>query len=185
MQADIGGAQDADDNHPKPYFGFTDLIFVVVAIIVAVLVLRLGYMTWSAGSKTETTKENGEAVATWMTEKGLKREANEDTGIPACNRGTSTWGQCRDALVAAGAPFASLQNAFGAKNLLFADACDRNRLDTNGSIIIEKGTPKPPDGSSLAYAPIADEEPLAEPLALRVSICGRAFAVNHIAEFKF
>ena len=101
MQADIGGAQDADDNHPTPYFGFTDLIFVVVAIIVAVLVLRLGYMTWSAGSKTETTKENGEAVATWMTEKGLKREANEDTGIPACNRGTSTWGQCRDALVAA------------------------------------------------------------------------------------
>ena len=94
-------------------------------------------------------------------------------------------GATGDALVAAGAPFASLQNAFGVKNLLFADACDRNRLDTNGSIIIEKGTPKPPDGSSLAYAPIADEEPLAEPLALRVSICGRAFAVNHIAEFKF
>jgi hypothetical protein len=87
--------------------------------------------------------------------------------------------------VAKGAPLASIQNAFEEKNLVFADACDRTRLDTHGSIIIEKGTPKPPDGSSLAYTPLADEESLAEPLAIRVSICGRAFAINHIAEFKF
>ena len=87
--------------------------------------------------------------------------------------------------MAEGAPFASLQNAFETKNLVFADACDRTRLDTHGSIIIEKGTPKPPDGSSLAYGPLPDEESLAEPLAIRVSICGRAFAINHIAEFKF
>jgi hypothetical protein len=185
MQANTGGAQDAKGNHPAPYFGLTDLIFVLVAIVVAILVIRLGYMTWSDGSRTETTKANGEMVAAWMTEQGLKRESGKETDVPACNRGASTWAQCREALVAAGAPFASLQNAFESKNLLFADACDRNRLETHGSIIIEKGTPKPPDGSSLGYAPITDEEPLAEPLALRVSICGRAFAVNHIAEFKF
>ena len=186
MQADTGGARDAGgDQHSAPYFGLTDLIFVVVAIVVAVLVIRLGYMTWEDGSRTEDTKANGEAVAAWMTEHGLKREANEDTGVPACNRGASTWAQCREAILATGAPFASLHNAFETKNLVFADACDRTRLDTHGSIIIEKGTPKPPDGSSLAYGPLADEESLAEPVAIRVSICGRAFAINHIAEFKF
>ncbi len=186
MQADTGEARDAGgDHHSAPYFGLTDLIFVVVATVVAVLVIRLGYMTWEDGSRTEDTKANGEAIAAWMTEQGQKREKNEDTGVAACNRGDGTWAHCREALLAAGAPFASLHNAFGTKNLVFADACDRNRLDTNGSIIVEKGTPKPPDGSSLAYGPLADEEPLAEPLALRVSICGRAFAINHIAEFKF
>ena len=186
MQADTGGARDAGgDHHSAPYFGLTDLIFVVIAIVVAVLVVRLGYMTWLDGSKTEDTKANGEAVATWLTEQGLKREKGEDTGVPACNRGESTWAQCREALVAKGAPLASLENAFESKNLVFADACDRTRLDTHGSIVIEKGTPKPPDGSSLAYGPLADEEPLAEPIAIRVSICGRAFAINHIAELKF
>ena len=186
MQADTGGARDAGgDHHSAPYFGLTDLIFVVIAIVVAVLVVRLGYMTWLDGSRTEDTKANGEAVAAWMTEQGLKREKGEDTGIAACNRGDSTWAQCRAALIADGAPLASLKNAFEEKNLVFADACDRTRLNTHGSIIIEKGTPKPPDGSSLAYGPLVDEEPLAEPLAIRVSICGRAFAINHIAEFKF
>ena len=186
MQADTGGARDAGgDQHSAPYFGLTDLIFVIFAIIVGVLVIDLGYTTWEDGRRTEETKANGEAIAAWMTEQGLKREKSEDTGVPACNRGDSTWSQCREALVAEGAPFASLKNAFDTKNLVFADACDRNRLDTDGSIIIEKGTPKPPDGSSLAYGPLADNEPLAEPLAIRISICGRAFAVNHIAEFKF
>ena len=186
MQADTGGARDAGgDQHSAPYFGLTDLIFVIFAIIVGVLVIDLGYTTWEDGRRTEETKANGEAIAAWMTEQGLKREKSEDTGVPACNRGDSTWSQCREALVAEGAPFALLKNAFDTKNLVFADACDRNRLDTDGSIIIEKGTPKPPDGSSLAYGPLADNEPLAEPLAIRISICGRAFAVNHIAEFKF
>jgi hypothetical protein len=186
MKADTGGARDAGGDHQSaPYFGLTDLIFAVIAIVVATLVIRLGYMTWQDGSRTEDTKANGEAVATWMTEQGLRREKSEDTALSACNRGPGTWAQCREALLATGAPFASLQNAFSTKNLLFADACDRTRLDTHGSIILEKGTPKPPDGSSLAYTPLADEESLAEPLAIRVSICGRAFAINHIAEFKF
>jgi len=186
MQEDTGEARDSgEDHHSAPYFGLTDLIFLVVAIVVALLVVRLGYMTWEDGSRTEDTKANGEAVAAWMTEQGLKREANEETGVPACNRGSGTWAQCREALVATGAPFASLQNAFGTENLLFANACDRTRLDTHGSIIVEKGTPKPPDGSSLAYASITDDESLTKPLAIRISICGRAFAINHIAEFKF
>ena len=183
MQANSGEHPHA--NHAQePYFGLRDMVFVVIAIIVAALVVELGYKTWSDGQNTETTKAQGEELAAWLTEQGNKLAAGEQPAIAACGRGESKWSECRDALVAPGGPFEKLTNVFGKDNLLFSPACDRTQLNTHGSILVEKGLPKPPDGASLIYSPIADDEPMAEPLSLRVSICGRGFSTIHIAEFK-
>ena len=186
MQADTGPSnQPTNEQESEPYFGARDLIFVVIALIVAVMVIRLGYKTWADGMNTEQTKAQGEEIAAWMTEQGAKRAESASTGIPACDRGEGTWLACRDALVAKDGPMSKLRNQFDTKNLLFSAACDRAQLNTHGAIMIEKGLPKPPDGASLIYSPIADDEPLADPLSLRISICGRGFSTIHIAEFKF
>jgi len=78
-----------------------------------------------------------------------------------------------------------MRNQFNASDAVFSTSCDRTRLETQGSLILEKGTPKPPDGSSLTYSPLGDDELLVEPLSLRLSICGRGFSVIHVAEFRF
>ena len=183
MQANTGA--HSHDNPPKePYFGFRDLVFVVIAIVVAALVIQLGYHTWSDGQNTEATKAQGEELSAWLTEQGNKLAAGEPVELAACSRGEGKWSDCRDALVAPGGPFEKLQNVFSKKNLLFSSACDRTQLNTHGAILVEKGLPKPPDGASLIYSPIADDEPLAEPLSLRISVCGRGFSTIHIAEFK-
>ena len=183
MQANTGDNPSQDQQ--APYFGLSDLIFVVVAIVVAAVVAQLGYHTWQDGNYTEMTKAQGEELSAWLTEQGSKRAEGQDTSVPACNRGDGKWSDCRDALVAAGGPLEKLANVFGKDNLLFAPACDRTQLNTHGSIMVEKGLPKPPDGASLIYSPIADDEPMSEVLSLRVSVCGRGFATIHVAEFKF
>ncbi|NCW78581.1 MAG: hypothetical protein EBV64_11625 [Oxalobacteraceae bacterium] len=167
------------------YFGWRDLLFVVAALATAITVARLGMSTWVDGNRTETVKAQGEAVAAWMTEQGKHREAGQATDLAFCSLADVRWSECRDAMVAANGPFADMRNQFSSDGPIFSSSCDRTRLETQGSLILEKGTPKPPDGSSLLYSPLADDEPLIEPLSLRVSICGRGFAVIHVAEFKF
>ena len=181
MQANTG--ENAQSQ--APYFGFRDLIFVVIAIVVAFFVVQLGYHTWNEGNNTELTKAQGEQLAAWLTEQGVKREEGKESDLPACSRGDSKWIDCREAIVAPGGPLEKITNVFSKDNLLFASVCDRSQLNTNGSIMIEKGLPKPPDGASLIYSPLADDEPMSENLSLRVSVCGRAFSTIHIAEFKF
>lgn len=181
MQANTG----EHAQHQAPYFGFRDLIFVAIAAVVAVLVVQLGYHTWADGNNTEMTKAQGEELAAWLTEQGNKRAEGQDTDVSACNRSDGKWIDCREALIAPGGPFEKLTNVFSKDNVLFSPVCDRTQLNTHGSIMVEKGLPKPPDGASLIYSPIADDEPLSENLALRISICGRGFSTIHIAEFKF
>lgn len=167
------------------YFGWRDLMFVVAALATAITVGHLGMSTWVDGNRTETVKSQGEAVAAWMTEQGKHRAAGEVTDLASCSLADVRWSECRDAMVAANGPFADMRNQFSSGGPIFSTSCDRTRLETQGSLILEKGTPKPPDGSTLLYNPLADDEPLIEPLSLRVSICGRGFAVIHVAEFKF
>ena len=167
------------------YFGWRDLLFVVAALATAITVGHLGMSTWVDGNRTETVKSQGEAVAAWMTEQGKYRESGQVTDLASCSLTDVRWSECRDAMVAANGPFANMRNQFSPRSPVFSSGCDRTRLETQGSLILEKGTPKPPDGSSLVYSPLADDEPLKEPLSLRVSICGRGFAVIHVAEFKF
>ena len=167
------------------YFGWRDTLFVVAAFATAITVGLLGMSTWVEGNRTETVKSQGEAIAAWMAEQGKHRESGQVTDLASCSLSDVRWSECRDAMMAASGPFADMRNQFSSRSPVFSSSCDRTRLETQGSLILEKGTPKPPDGSSLVYSPLADDEPLKEPLSLRVSICGRGFAVIHVAEFKF
>lgn len=178
-------AATSPETAKSAYFTLTDFIFVVVAIVVGVLVVRLGSTTWIEGMHTEATKANGEQFAAWLDDTGKKREAGEATGIAACDADGANWKDCRDALVADGGPLAGLANPASDGGQLFAAACDRGQLDTLGAIVIEKGLPKPPDGASLIYSAIADAEPVKEALPLRVAVCGRGYSQINVREVKF
>ncbi len=172
------------DSAKQPYFTLTDFIFVVIAIVVGILVVRLGATTWAEGMRTEASKANGEQLAAWLEEAGAKRAAGEKTGIAACDADGASWSECRDALVADDGPLASLANP-AMPDGVFASACDRNQLDTLGTIIIEKGLPKPPDGASLVYGAMPDDEPTKDALSLRVAVCGRGYSQINVREVKF
>ena len=185
VQANAANAVLLENDVKAVYFGWRDMIFVAAALVVAISVARLGLSTWTDGNRTEAVKAQGESVSSWMAEQGKRRESGQATDVASCNLTDTHWSECRDALVATGGPFADLRNQFNTAHPLFSSGCDRTRLDTQGSLILEKGTPKPPDGSSLVYSPLSDDDILAEPLSLRLSICGRGFSVIHVAEFRF
>ncbi len=175
---------DAPALDAQPYFRMGDWIFVFTAVVISLLVIRLGFVTWHDGRLTEISKEQGKQVAVLLEEQAHK-QAGGDPYFAPCERANASWSDCRDALIAEDGPLKNMRNAFDGKTALFSSACDKSRPESHGTIIVEKGLPKPPDGSSLAYSPLADDESLAEPLSLRVSICGRGFATIHITEFTF
>jgi len=185
MEQASGTAHSPDSDAKQTYFTFTDLVFVVVAIVVGIMVIQLGAHTFTEGMRTEHTKTSGERIAAWIEEAGKKREAGEPTGIAGCDAEGSTWASCRDALVAKDGPLADLKNVSYLGGQLFTPACDRTQLDTLGAFIIEKGLPKPPDGASLMYSAIADTEPTKDPIPLRVAVCGRGYSQINIREVRF
>ena len=184
MQAPTG-ATPTPESAKQPYFTLTDFIFVVIAIVVGILVVRLGATTWTEGMHTEATKANGEKFAAWIEEAGAKRAAGEKTGVAACDADGASWADCRDALVAEGGPLAGLKNVAEPDGEIFAAACDRSQLATLGTIIVEKGLPKPPDGASLIYSAMPDAEPMKDALSMRVAICGRGYSQINVREVKF
>lgn len=168
------------------YFGAGDAVFVIIAIIVTAMVARLGYDTLHEGLNTEATKARGEAMVAWFAQHATDHGGEGTSMLPGCDGAGATWRTCREALVADDGPFAGIRNIATPGGQVFSNACDRSDLTLHGAILLEKGTPKPPDGASLAYAPLADDEPLDKgPLDLRLSICGRGFSMIHIGEFKF
>lgn len=177
--------RDEEKNEKTPYFSLGDLFFAVLAFVIAVVIIDLGYNTWAEGRKTESTKATGEAIAAWMTTEAAKHSSGNPDVATECHGDDKTWAGCREWMASTSGPFKGLTNQQSSTNKLFSESCDRTQLDTLGSIILAKGTPKPPDGASLMYAPLADGEPLGAPLSLRLSICGRGFSLIHVAEFTF
>jgi len=169
----------------RPYFSLSDFFFIFIACVVALTIVKLGYSTWLEGMHTDSTKSNGESIVSWMTDAAPKRAASDGSFKNECSSGDKKWLDCREWLVSASGPLKGMSNHISQGNKLFSPGCDRTQLNTLGSIIFEKGTPKPPDGASLIYAPLPDDEPLKEPLSLRLSICGRGFSLIRVAEFTF
>lgn len=175
----------AQSTEKRPYFSIGDLFFMVITVVVGLAIIELGFVTWLEGRHTESAKSAGESVVSWMTSEAAKRSSKADGISSECSGEDKNWLNCREWMVSSSGPFKGLSNELSKSNKLFSPSCDRTQLDTLGAIIFEKGTPKPPDGASLLYAPLADDEPLGAPLALRLSICGRGFSVIHVAEFTF
>jgi hypothetical protein len=170
---------------PAKYFGLTDGIFVVIALVVGVMVSHLGYTTYKEGVKTEATKAHGEALAAWLEQHGAARAEGKAGDVAACDAKDATWKDCAAALQVAGAPFEGLSNVAEKEGKLFSVTCDHNDPETHGALILEKGVPKAPPNSGFDYAPLADSEALNAPLPMRVSICGRAFSLIRIKEVLF
>ncbi len=171
---------------PVPYFGAGDAVFVILAVIVTIMVIKLGYDTFHEGQNTEATKARGEAMVAWFSGHAPAHGGAGGELLAGCDGDGATWSGCRSALTADGGPFAGITNIPHAGGQLFSASCDRTDAGTHGAVMLEKGTPKPPDGASLVYAPLDDDEALDKgPLDLRLSICGRGFSVIRIAEFKF
>lgn len=188
MQLDKSSAAEsgtAGSGFPERYFGITDAVFVIIALITGLTVVHLGTQTFNEGMHTEQTKASGEHIAAWIEAAGKQREAGEPTGVAACDSRDATWVACRDALVASGGPLAGLKNHVQPGGPLFANGCDRAQANSLGTFIIEKGLPKPPDGASLMYSAIADEESVKEPVPLRVAACGRGYSQINIREVRF
>ena len=169
----------------RPYFSLSDFFFIFIAGVVALTIVKLGYSTLVDGLHTDSAKSTGESIVSWMTDAASKRASSDESLQNECSGEAKKWLDCREWLVSSSGPLKGMSNHISQGNKLFSPACDRTQLDTLGSIIIEKGTPKPPDGASLMYAPLPDDEPLKEPLPLRLSICGRGFSVIRVAEFTF
>ena len=169
----------------RPYCTLSDLFFMVVACALGIGIVQLGYSTWVEGRHTESAKSTGESIVSLMTEEASKRANAGESSTNECSGEEKNWLDCREWLVSSSGPLKGLSSQISRGNKLFSPACDRTQLDTLGSIIFEKGTPKPPDGASLGYAPLSDNEPLGAPIPLRLSICGRGFSVIHVAEFTF
>lgn len=179
------GSELGEADARRTYFGATDALFVCIALAVAVLVVRLGVETFSEGMHTEASKANAERLAAWLDEAGQRREAGQPTGVAACDAEDATWIGCREGLAAPDGPLANVQNVAQSGGPLFSSACNRAQLDTLGAFIIEKGLPKPPDGASLAYAAMADDEPLKGALPLRVNVCGRGYSQIAVRDVRF
>lgn len=180
MQAETLSENNAGQS--KAYFTKTDFLFLLFVAFIVACIGWIGYSIWEDEVRSQSTKESGERVAAWMTEKGAKR--GEENAFAPCDPKTMNWLDCRNALVAKDGPFANIHNEFEKTNLLFAAECDRNQPATLGAIVMEKGTAKP-DGSGFSYSPLPDDEKLEEPVPMRVSVCTRAFSVVHVAELAF
>jgi hypothetical protein len=58
-------------------------------------------------------------------------------------------------------------------------------LNTHGSILFEKGTPKIMDPSSFTFGGFEDGDGIEKDVQMKVLVCGRGFSVIKIAELKF
>ena len=182
-EIELESTTETDPTHA--YFGTTDAIFVLVAIVVSILVIQLGCNTWQEGVKTEITKANGEQFAAWLGAHGAARAEGKAGTLPACDAEGADWKTCRDAIVGPGGPFPGLANVAEAHGKLFSPTCDKLQHNTHGSIIIAKGLPKALPATGFDYVPLEDGEALNEALPMRVSICGRGFSLIHIQEVTF
>lgn len=167
------------------YFGFTDALFVTIALVVGAMVSHLGYITYQEGSNTEETKRHGEQLATWLEQHGAARAQGKAGDVAACDAADASWKNCLDALHAQGGLFSERTNVSEKNGKLFAAACSHDDPASHGAIILEKGSAKAPPNSGFDYAPIADNEPLNQPLPIRVSICGRGFSLIRIKDILF
>ncbi len=168
-----------------PYFSLADGLFSAFMVVVLVVVSYLGFITYVEGSETEHTKRNAERIVKWLEEAGKARAEGKSVSPEACAKDGQPWSECLNAMVAESGPFPKLQNVAEVDGLTFAKKCDREHLNTHGSIILEKGTPKPVDPSSFTFGPMDDAEVIAKDGQLRVVVCGRGFGVIKIGEVKY
>ena len=190
-------SQNTNPPVEKHSMGLADYIFIGFLIFVVVSVTWLGIVNYKEAIKTETSKSNGEALAAWLTEAGLKR-FDADTPHEACKGGVKpasnskpgesvagTWGPCF-AYIMSKTELKELSNPFfNAPPKLIAQCVPSDRT-VMGSIALENLVATPAGSANpLVISPLSDETPIDTKLLLRMSVCDKGGYAIKISEFEF
>ena len=97
----------------------------------------------------------------------------------------STWGKCKQALLAPGGLLAQAKNPFNPEEPVVGVKCERDKPATRGQVVVEKGT-SPPAGmsGSVSYGAIEDSEPMVKGLMLKILVCDKGSYPIKVSEVK-
>ncbi|NBW01613.1 MAG: hypothetical protein EBR85_07915 [Betaproteobacteria bacterium] len=191
MGESVRGHPDSDAqsglNHrsefPK-YVATADIIWIAAFLCVVIINIWFGVHNYGEAKKVAEIKANAERLLHWVSEKGPLREKGQEV-LSGCNDPKGLWQDCLAALIIPGGPFESFKNHLEPQGQIFSDSCDRGDLKTLGSIVIERGTAKPLDPSSMTYSKMPASQDLSGRLPLKIFICGRSFHPMNVGEAIF
>jgi hypothetical protein len=175
-----------------------DALFMLFLTGVLVCVTWLGVLNYREGNKTEESKRNGEAWATWLAEAGTTR-FEKDFKHPACqggvkpNSGVSksdqpaagTWGECLAYLMAE-TELKYLRNPFFDEPPKLALQCNPTNRQIVGSIVLED-LMATPLGSTVPFVvtPLVAADPIDYKMQIRITICDKGGYPIKITELEF
>ena len=175
-----------------------DLLFLLFLAGVLVCVTWLGVLNYREGNKTEESKRNGEAWATWLTEAGTTR-FEKDFKHPACKGGAKptqdpansdtpvagTWGACLAHLMAE-TELKDLRNPFFGELPQLAPQCAPSDRQIMGAIVLEDLMPTPP-GSPVPFVvtPLVESDPIDYKMQIRITVCDKGGYPIKITELEF
>ena len=179
-------AQPEPTNQSGPFKFLTsaDIFWIVAFASVIVVNIWFGVHNYGEARKVAETKLNAEKLLDWITEKGPIREKGQEV-LLGCDDPKGTWHDCLAAASSPGGPFESFRNHLEPSGRVFSDSCDRADLSTLGSVVIERGSPKPMDPSAMTYSKMPPGQDLSVKLPLRIFICGRSFHPMNVGETIF
>ncbi len=188
----------SDNNSTQnPRLTLSDVIFIIFLISILVFLGWSGSLAYSEGMKTEATKRNGEAWASWLTEAGTERfNANYaisecapvvhvDNTKPELNT-PRTWGECLKAITTTSTPLATLTNPFFNTPITFVAKCSRGDQSLIGSMVLEKLIPTPV-GSSLPFtiSQLVESDHIDQKTQIRITVCDNGAYPIFIADVEF
>ena len=176
-----------------------DILFLLFLSAVLVCVTWLGVLNYREGNKTEESKRNGEAWATWLTEAGTTRF---EAGFkhPACQGGVKpkqqkaaksnqpapgTWSACL-AYVLAKTELKDLRNPFFDKPPQLVTQCSPTNRQVVGAIVLED-LMATPLGSTVPFVvtPLVAADPIDNKMQIRITICDKGGYPIKITELEF
>lgn len=179
--------------HPPRMFTSLDAAFIALLLTLLGTVWYLGYGSYQEITKVEKVRATAGKFVKWVEAAQAQRSAGAAVAPTACGREDPTasterlnWANCLRALQGPGQAMHGVQNPLHATAPVFSSKCDRNVLNTMGSIVVEKGVSGLNGNAQvIAYGPIGEHEPIHDELLLRVTVCGHGFTTSGVAEVKF
>ena len=205
MTAALAGQSQPEPPESQPAaqtasFTLTDGLFCFFMGVVFCLVCWLGVFARSEALKTEATKQNGEALASWLKAAsearfkpgyvytacagGSEDEAPAETAAPAL-AAKSTWGACLDELLTK-TELKNLRNPFVGQAPKFVTECRASDRSVAGGIDLDKITATPA-GSAVATvkSDLLRTDAISEKIKIVVTVCDKSGDSIKIEEIDF
>ena len=177
-------AESSHDGQQQPYLNRFDPLWIALFVIVVAVNVWFGIHSLTQAQRVDVTRKNAAAVLGWLSEKAPLREQKQPVSA-ACDDPTGSWNDCLNSVTGPEGVLANARNELEPSYPIFSDACDRKDPKSFGTIVIEKGTPKPTDPNSIAYSKMPKNQDLSEKLLLKVVVCARSFHIMPIGETSF